>query len=139
MPERTRANRLVTRLFVGEIVAVLILVLAVFLLETRTRASITNSQHLIRDQQNEQLRLGCARGVRRDSEAYQTNRDFSMFARDAAAARRRSHQLKLARAYDERAGNAESRMRSIKLRLPDVINEASINSYCRELYPLPGS
>jgi hypothetical protein len=83
-----------------------------------------------------QLREGCARGVARDFEAWGTNRDLAGFARDAAAARRKTDPG-IARRYDRRARDAQARVVTIGARLPASDDPATVREFCAALFPVP--
>lgn len=137
MPERARANRVIGRLFIAQVVAVVVLIVAVLALEANTKTSINSAQRAARVEQTDQLRQGCARGVQRDFEAYGVNQDLMVFANDAAAARRAAGQIAVAQRYAKTADHASARMVRIGERLPSGSDQASIAAYCRELYPVP--
>lgn len=105
--------------------------------EARARQALATKEHEARVAQNESLRRACARGVARDFEAWETNRDLRNFSRDAAVARHASGDHAVARGYDGIARRAERRMARIRLRLPVRENEAAVTAFCRDLYPEP--
>jgi hypothetical protein len=146
VPERRRANRIATRLILGQVFATGVLVVSVGLVgqkaandihasEAKARGEQATRVETARVAQTQTLRAGCARGVARDFEALGTNRDLAGFARDAARARRATGDEAIARGYDRRAAAAEARMRRVTLRLPAHEDEASITAFCRVLFP----
>jgi hypothetical protein len=131
MPEH-RAARIVSRTILWQIVATGALIAAVVLLQLQQAAA----QRAARVEQTGQLRDGCARSVAQDFEAWGTNRDLAGFARDAAAARRRTDPG-IARRYDRRARDAAARVITIGARLPASSDAGTIRRFCAALFPVP--
>jgi hypothetical protein len=131
MPERWAA-RLVSRTILWQIVATGALIMAVAALLLRQDAA----QRAARVEQTSQLREDCARSVAQDFEAWGTNRDLAGFARDAAAARRGTDPG-IARRYDRRARDAQTRVVSIGARLPASSDAGTVRRFCAALFPVP--
>jgi hypothetical protein len=107
--------------------------------EARARIEQAHRDDVVRQKQTSALRAGCARGVARDFESWQTNHDLRRLALDAAAARRAEGNLKVARRYASTASHAGFRMDKIRLRLPKHEDDATIADFCRSLYPDPAT
>jgi hypothetical protein len=131
MPERKRAN-LVARVIAGQIVATAVLVGGVGLVELQQAAD----QRVARVEQTSQLRDACARSVARDFESWGTNRDLAGFARDAAAARRKTDPG-ISRRYSRRARDAEARVAQVGARLPASSDPGTVRRFCAALFPVP--
>lgn len=126
---------MVRRTLVAQVAATLVLVAGVWMLGAKTKADIRAGESNARKELTEQLRNACSRGVARDFEAYDTNRDLAGFAEEAATARAKDGNIKAAAQYRARAASARARMVSIKTRLPASDNVADVLVFCRELYP----
>jgi hypothetical protein len=129
-------------------VAIVVLIFSVWLVgakaasnvrdsEARARIEQAHRDDVARQKQTASLRAGCARGVARDFESWETNRDLRRLALDAAAARRAEGNIRIARRYATTASRAGFRMDRIKLRLPRREDDATIAAFCRSLYPDP--
>jgi hypothetical protein len=105
--------------------------------EARARIDQVHRDDVTRQKQTAALRAGCARGVARDFESWQTNHDLRRLALDAAAARRAEGNMRVARRYTSTAMHAGFRMERIRLRLPKHEDDATIAAFCRSLYPDP--
>jgi hypothetical protein len=143
-----RQQRRAARWFVAMALAVGALILSVWLVGAKAASDIRASELKARTEQaarverariiqTASVRAGCARGVARDFEAWETNRDLYRFAQAAANVWRSDGRLVVARRYQSTADHARFRMARIRLRLPNREDAATVRAFCVTLYPDP--
>jgi hypothetical protein len=143
-----RYQRRASRWLMAMVVAVGALIFAVWLVGDQAADGVRESEAKARTEQaardtqaraaqTKALRAGCARGVARDFEAWETNRDLYRFAQAAANVWRSDGRLVVARRYQSTADHARFRMARIRLRLPNREDAATVRAFCVTLYPDP--